>query len=38
MFFRMDSIKLSTDRSQLTIFRLVNIKKSTDSSQLNALF
>ena len=25
-FFRMDSIKLSTDRSQLTIFRLVNIK------------
>ena len=24
--FRMDSIKLSTDRSQLTIFRLVNIE------------
>ena len=34
--FRMDSIKLSTDRSQLTIFiRLVNIEWSTDSSQLN---
>ena len=26
MFLRMDSIKLSTDRSQLTIYRLVNIK------------